>query len=309
MKRPVIHFQLPVILLLLAGCTQGEPLPGEDTAAKSLLQVSHLQTATEDHAATRAASTTDYTGNIGLFMKADATNGYSAQNNIKGTYKAGTPPTWTLATAIWLNNHNATIAVYAPHDVNQSTAAALKLNAALRTDDKKDIWYARVTDANFKKASLSLTLTHVYARCVITVKRAASYLPDAKITALSLAGTGIYSDATFKLLEASPYDYSGAATGFTPTGVTAQTLNAATSSVAYDLLLIPATLSGNITLTLTVDNQKMKQTIAAGKFSGKLEAGKQYAITAILRPGELDASVTIEPWSTTSIDGGTAEYE
>lgn len=309
MKRSVIHFQFPALLLLLAGCTQGEPLPGEDTGVNSLLQVSHLQTATEDPAATRAASTTDYTGNIGLFMKADATNGYSAQNNIKGTYKVGTPPTWTLATDIWLNNHNATIAVYAPHDSGQSTAAALKLTAVLRTDDKKDIWYARVTDANFKKSSLSLTLTHVYARCVITVKRAASYLPDAKITALSLSGTGIYSDATFKLLEASPYDYTGAATGFTPTGVTAKTLNAATSSVAYDLLLIPATLSGNITLTLTVDNQKMKQTIAAGKFSGKLEAGKQYAITATLRPGELDASVTVEPWSTTSIDGGTAEYE
>lgn len=305
MKRSVIHF--PVLLLLLAGCTQGEPLPGED--ANSLLQVSHLQTATEDPAATRATSTTDYTGNIGLFMKADATNGYAAQNNVKGTYKAGTPPTWTLATDIWLNNHNATIAVYAPYDGGQSTSAALKLNAALRTDNKKDIWYTRVTDANFKKASLSLTLTHVYARCVITVKRAASYLPDAKITTLSLAGTGIYSDATFKLLGASPYDYSGATTGFTPTGVTAQTLNAATSSVAYDLLLIPATLSGNITLTLTVDNQKMKQTIAAGKFSGKLEAGKQYAISATLRPGELDASVTVEPWSTTSIDGGTAEYE
>lgn len=309
MKRSVIHFQFPALLLLLAGCTQGEPLSGEDTGANSLLQVSHLQTATEDPAATRAASTTDYTGNIGLFMKADATNGYTAQSNIKGTYKAGTPPTWTLATDIWLNNHNATIAVYAPHDVNQSTPAALKLKAVLRTDDKKDIWYARVTDANFKKASLSLTLTHVYARCVITVKRAASYLPDAKITALSLAGTGIYSAATFKLLEASPYDYTGAATGFTPTGVTAKTLNAATSSVAYDLLLIPATLSGNITLTLTVDNQTMKQTIAAGKFSGKLEAGKQYAITATLRPGELDASVTVEPWSTTSINGGTAEYE
>ena len=307
MKRSVIHFQFPVLLLLLAGCTQGEPLPGEDV--KSLLQVSNLQTATEDHAATRAAGTTDYTGNIGLFMKPDDTNGYSAKNNIKGTYKAGTPPTWTLATDIWLNNHDATIAVYAPHDAGQSTAAALNLKATLRTDDTKDIWYTRVTNANFKNALLSLTLTHVYARCIITVKRAASYLPDAEITALSLVGAGIYSDATFKLLEASPYNYSGTTAGFTPTGVAAKTLNATTSSVAYDLLLIPATLSGNITLTLTVGGNAMKQTIAADKFSGRLEAGKQYAITVTLRPGELAASVTVEPWSTTSINGGTAEYE
>lgn len=306
MKRSVIHF--PVLLLLLAGCTQGEHLPGEDTAANSLLQVSNLQTATEDQAVTRAVGTSDFVGEIGFFVKANATNGYDAKNNIKGTYNA-TTNVWEPATAIWLNNHDATIAVYAPHDVNQNTAAALKLTAVLRTDETKDIWYTRVTDANFKKSSLSLTLTHVYARCVITVKRAASYLPDAKITALSLAGTGIYSDATFKLLEASPYDYTGATAGFTPAGVAAKTLNAATSSVAYDLLLIPSTLSGNITLTLTVDNQTMKQTIAAGKFSGKLEAGKQYAITATLRPGELDASVTVEPWSTIPVDGGTAEYE
>lgn len=308
MKRSVIHFQLPVLLLLLAGCTQGEPLPGEDT--KSLFRVGTLQTATGEGTATRAVTTADYpTGqSIGFFVKADTPNGYDAKNNIKGTYNA-TTGVWEPATDIWLNNHNATIAVYAPYDVNQSTAAALKLTAALRTDDKKDIWYTRVTDANFKKASLSLTLTHVYARCVITVQRAASYLPDAQITALSLAGTGIYSGATFKLLEASPYDYSGATAGFTPTGVATNTLNNTTSFVNYDLLLIPATLSDNIKLELTVNNQKMTQTIAANKFSGKLEAGKQYAITATLRPGELAASVTVEPWSTTPIDGGTAEYE
>lgn len=308
MKPFVIYFQFPVLLLLLAGCTQGEPLPGED--AKSLFRVGTLQTATGEETATRAVTITDYpTGqSIGFFVKADATNGYDAKNNIKGTCNV-TTNVWEPVTDIWLNNHNATIAVYAPHDAGQNTASALKLKAALRTDDKKDIWYARVTDANFKKALLSLTLTHVYARCVITVNRAASYLPDAKFTALGLAGTGIYSTATFKLLEASPYDYTGATVGFTPTGVEAKTLNASTSSVVYDLLLIPATVSGNITLTLTVSGNTMKQTIAAGKFSGKLEAGKQYAITATLRPGELDASVTVEPWSTTSINGGTAEYE
>lgn len=306
MKRSVIYFRFAILLLLLAGCTQGEPLPGED--AKCLLQVSSLQTIPEAGTVSRAATDYPTSQSIGFFVKADASNGYTAQNNISGVYNT-TDQVWNPVTDIWLNNHDAIVAVYAPYDGGQNTAAALKLTAALRTDATKDIWYTRVADANFKKALLSLTLTHVYARCIITVKRAPSYLPDAKITALSLTGTGIYSGATFNLLDASPYDYTGATTGFSPAGVVTKTLDATTTTAVYDLLLIPATLSSDIVLALTVSGNTMKQTIAADKFSGKLEAGKQYGIDVSLRPGELNASVTVEQWSTTSINGGTAGYE
>ena len=312
MKLSIIRF-LPALLLLLAGCTQSEPLPGEE--AKSLFRVGDLQTVTEEVPATRVVTTAPYPTDrsIGFFRKADAANGYDTKDNIKGTYVAATATTaaaWQPVTDIWLNSHNATVAVYAPYDAGQNTAAALTLTAAVRpADGTKDIWYARVTDANFKNASLSLTLTHVYARCIVSVKRAASYLPDAQITALSLAGTGIYSGATFKLLETVPYDYSGGTPGFTPSGFPAKTLNAATASVTYDLLLIPAPLSGDIVLSLTVNGYEMKRTIAASAFSGSLGAGKQYTVNVTLRPGELDASVTVEQWSRVSIDGGTATYE
>ena len=299
-----------VLLSFLAACNENDLPGGEPDNSLVTLQISNLQRTDTEEAATRAATAAyPTTGSIGFFVK--ASTGYIAQNNIKGTYY-GTPPAWQPAAnePIWLNNNNATVAVYAPYDTGQTTAAALKLNAALRTDDTKDIWYTRVTDANFKKSSLSLTLTHVYARCIITVKRAASYLPDAQITGLSLAGTGVYSNATFKLLEASPYDYTGATTGFTPSGLGTKTLNSTTSSVSYDLLLIPASLSGSLTLTLTVSGNPMKLTLAATKFSGKFEAGKQYGITVTLRPGELAASATVEQWSSTSsINGETAEYQ
>ena len=309
---------LLLTLLLLSSCTQDDSFRGDNDGSRpALLGLSTLQAAGIDasRTITRAAATPDYptSKDIGFFVQADAANGYKAVNNRKGTYSATRklwlPEAATPADSIWLNSHDADVAIYAPYDAVQATAA-MNLAACLRpADGSKDIWCKRFAANNTSK-NLVVTLEHLYTRLAIVVSRDAAYTADATLTTFALKGNEVYQSATYKPFETTPYIY-GTSTGLTP-AVPATTLNASTASVTYDLLLIPATLTGGITLTLTVDGKKMRVTVAKEKFAaGKLEAGKQYNINLKLKPGKPEVtSVTVEKWDALAeVSGGNAEFD
>ncbi|MEB3373951.1 fimbrillin family protein [Bacteroides sp. CR5/BHMF/2] len=309
---------LLLIPLLLASCSQDETLPGGSPRCRqhASLALSTLQATGIDggKAATRAVTTTDYpTGkSIGFFVKENTTDGYTACNNRKGDYNTTRRLWLPTPDSIWLNNHDADIAIYAPYDAAQTTAAALNLAACLRpADGSKDIWCKRFTANNTSK-NLAVTLEHVYTRLALTVTRDANYKADAVLaTTFALEGNEVYQSGTYKPFDATtPYIY-GTDTGLTPT-VPATTLNASTASAVYDLLLLPATLTGDLTLTLTVDGKKMRVTVAKEKFaSTKLEAGKQYNVNLALKPGKLEVtSVSVEKWDALAeVSGGNAEFD
>lgn len=307
------------ILLLLSSCTQDEVLYGGDAGGSlPALELNTVQATDIDvsKAVTRAVATPDYptSGHIGFFVKEAVSDGYKAVDNRKGEYnttrKLWLPQAATPADSIWLNNHDADIAVYAPYDATHTTAATLNLAACLRpADGSKDIWCKRFV-ANNKSKNLAVTLEHLYTRLTVVVSRDANYKSDANLTAFALKGNEIYQSATYKPFETVPYT-NGSTTGVTP-AVTAQTLNASTASATYDLLLIPATLTGDFTLTLTVDWKKMQVKIAKDRFAtSKLEAGKQYNVNLKLKPGKLEiTSVSVVKWDVlTEVSGGQAEFD
>ena len=311
---------LLLTLLLLSSCTQEDGLPGDNVVGSrpALLGVNTLQAAgiEASRIVSRAIATPDYptSKSVGFFVKADATNGYKAVDNRKGVYssarKLWLPEAATPGDSIWLNSHDADVAIYAPHDAAQTTASTLNLAACLRpTDGSKDIWCKRFA-ANNKSKILSVTLEHLYTRLAVVVSRDAAYTSDAILTTFALKGNEVYKTATYKPFETVPYTY-GTLTGLTP-AVPSTTLNASTASATYDLLLIPATLTGDLTLTLTVDGKKMRVAIAKEKFaSTKLEAGKQYNVNLKLKPGKLEVtSVTVENWDALAeVSGGNAEFD
>lgn len=307
------------ILLLLSSCTQDEVWYGGDAGGSlPALELNTVQATDIDvsKVVTRAVATPDYptSGHIGFFVKEAVSDGYKAVDNRKGEYsttrKLWLPQAATPADSIWLNNHDADIAVYAPYDATHTTAATLNLAASLRpADGSKDIWCKRFV-ANNQSKNLAVTLEHLYTRLTVVVSRDANYKSDANLTAFALKGNEIYQSATYKPFETVPYT-NGSTTGVTP-AVTAQTLNASTASATYDLLLIPATLTGDITLTLTVDGKKMQVKAAKEKFTGnKLEAGKQYNVNLKLKPGKLEiTSVSVVKWDAlTEVNGGNAEFD
>lgn len=307
------------ILLLLSSCTQDEVLyDGDADSSLPVLGLSAVQATDMDvsKAVTRAVATPDYptSGYIGFFVKEDVANGYKAVDNRKGEYNA-TRKLWlpravTPADSIWLNNHDADIAVYAPYNAAHTTTATLNLVACLRpADGSKDIWCKHFV-ANNQSKNLAVTLEHLYTRLTVVVSRDADYKSDANLTAFVLKGNEIYPSATYKPFETVPYTNSPT-TEFTP-AVTAQALDASTASTTYDLLLIPATLTDDITLTLTVDGKKMQVKIAKERFAaGKLEAGKQYNANLKLKPGKLEiTSVSVVKWDVlTEVSGGQVEFD
>ena len=317
-RKPCTGVLATAILFLLVSCAQGE-LPDEKSNGQAaLLGINNLQATDIDitQEVTRAVTTTNYptANSIGFFVKADADNGYKAVNNRKGGYstarKLWLPDATTPADSIWLNSHNADIAVYAPYNAAYTTATALDLAACLRpADGSKDIWCKHFTANNTSK-SLAVTLEHVYTRLAVVVSRSGDYKSDAVLSALALKGDEIYQTAAYKPFETTPYAY-GSATGLTP-AVAPQALNASTASVTYDLLLIPATLTGDFMLTLTVNGKKMQVKVAKDKFAGnKLEAGKQYNINLKLQPGKLEiTSVSVVKWDALAeVNGGQAEFD
>ena len=310
---------LLLVLLLFSSCTQDDSFPVDSDGDRSVLLGINTLQATDisiSKSVTRATATPDYPtgGSVGFFVKADVANGYKEINNRKGTYstarKLWLPEAATPADSIWLNNHDADIAVYAPYDAAHTTAATLNLAACLRpADGSKDIWCKRFV-ANNQSKNLAVTLEHLYTRLTVVVSRDANYKSDANLTAFALKGNEIYPSATYKPFETVPYT-NGPTTGVTP-AVTAQTLNASTASTTYDLLLIPAALTGDITLTLTVDGKKMQVKAAKEKFTGnKLEAGKQYNVNLKLKPGKLEiTSVSVVKWDAlTEVSGGQVEFD
>lgn len=294
-------------LSLLASCSQDDALPRSAGANLPSLGLSTLQ-ATDmpaDKTVTRAAGTTAYPTSkfIGFFVKADATNGYTACNNRKGEYNTTRKLWLPTPDSIWLNNHDADIAVYAPYDAAHTTAATLNLTAALRpADGSKDIWCKRFA-ANNKSKGLAPVLEHVYSRFTISLSLDANYKGTAPVDSVSLTNADLYTTGTYKPFETTAYTYAGdAGIEFKLPSVINLTTAAPTGTI--DLLLIPATLAGDIKLSLTVNKITFGVTLSKASLGNKLQAGKQYNANIKLKPTALEVtSVTIADWNDVTVSG------
>lgn len=305
---------LSLFMALFAGCSQVDEYPGAsiDTAGRRPLGVTSLW-APATALQTRAATVTPLpaSGEVGFFLQADLPN-YAAVNNTKGVYKAD-ESLWLPTDSIYLTRVAAKLAVYYPYDAAQTTTGKLNLQAAVRTDDTKDLWTTRF-EADAHTKNIKLTLTQLYSRLSITFVKMtdAEYTGTAALTQLKLAGAGIYAGATYNPLDGTyAYGTAGYATA-TLSGITIKGTNvAADDAVKVDLLLPPyETLTENITLTATVDTKEMKITIPKAKLGNTLAAGKQYNITVKLKPTALVlGSIQTTDWDSQTPFNGDAEME
>lgn len=292
-------------VLLLASCTREDTLPGDGSDNLPALGLSAVQANDLSEVATRAATTSVYpTGkSIGFFVKENTANGYAACNNRKGEYNTARKLWLPVPDSIWLNNHDADIAVYAPYDATQTTAAALRLAACLRpADGSKDLWCKKFA-ANNKSKNLAPVLEHVYSRFVINLSLDADYKGTAPVDSVSLINDSLYAAGAFRPFETTLYKYEGdAGVGFEISPV--KNLTTAAPAASIDLLLIPATLTADIKLGVTVNGITFGVKIASSRFGGKLEAGKQYNANVKLKPTELEVtSVTINDWNDVTVSG------
>ena len=244
---------------------------------------------------------------IGFFVRKDEFN--QLKSNVEGGYVDNAWQPLSTSAGVWLNNHDAAIAIYAPYDATQENASSLTLKAGLRgTDDaNNDIMCSEVFTANNGSTISSVTLKQVYTRLVFSFVKDDTY-PDPhplKIKAVELKGNDLYSSTTYELLATPPVYVK-------PVNSTVIRLDipepypvvgkAPEPPGLIDLLLIPVTQEftddATLTITLTTD-KKISVVIPRATFdaSRPFAPGKQYVLKVRILPTTMVIeSVEREDW-------------
>lgn len=307
------------LLLALSACS-GDGLPGlpelpvKPDAERVPLRVASATAGNGIGIQTRAdadARQELISGSIGIFLKEDAANGYAALTNQKFSY--GTP-FWQTDAQILLGEQNATLAAYYPYSVGRVNPVMLR---SQRYSAGEDLHYVNF-EANSGVSDVTLNLSRIYSRIVFNFTADASYTGAGKVTAIHFEGDGI---APVAMLDMFDLTVSGVVGGsvrdildpFTGlhvaevTGFTTEFKSADAEKKKADCLMIPATLTGNITFTITVDGFKMVGTVSPEQLCGSggiLMEGVKYEVNITVKPTRLEiASISKTEWEPVDVDG------
>jgi len=336
--------------LLAASCEQADTASGTPVAGSSLqLGVVEKLTRTEDVNTRAAAGYEDMAegDKLGLFRKGETvgTYTYTALRNVPYEYKkadGALTPEWVPAggdaQTVWLHpNLDANVAACYPYSTTLPLAAGsedagiVNLTAAIRdVDAPQDLWYAHCT-ARGTDCKKDLQMEQAYCRVQVTflIDRTETYVAEPYLYSLTLSGgrdaddsttDGIFSAATLDLFKDAAAAYTRGTKEFTAVNVTANTYqitdDATTTKAAFDLMMIPATLSDDVKLTIKTGGSSsavktMSVSIPASDFSGSLTAGKIYKVSVKIKGTDISefSSVTtdwapaISNGSGTTVDG------
>lgn len=308
----------PLLLLLLAGCTSGEPfsketeIPGIPEGEYAPLSVESAVIEAEVTTSTRAALGS---GSIGVFLTG---TGYTAKNNMKYNYAT---PAWTpqdVANTIYLGSANANVCAYYPYAASSMTLNGFTLTSQVY-DAAKELSFATNQTVNGAKTgspnrNVAFALTRAYSRVNVIVKRHATNYPGTcQVTALKLKN--ILASTTLNISNGT----QAATTSVVANEVSATSFSTtltAGSTTQKDFLTVPCTFAsttvnsvGNcgLTIQLTVDGRTMTTGILTTKLP-KMEKGKQYTVTVTINGTSLGVGTVTEAadWTNTPIDAGDA---
>lgn len=314
MKRTIT---LITTALLLGACSQDASLtPGNPLAdGATPLQVDDIML--EASVPTRAATTlaTD-NATIGIFCSKET--GYdAAQANIPYIYSTATSK-WAPKVAsapVWLLAYNANVCAYYPYNAAAAYAnnTAIPLATAVYTA-AGDICFApnRAMNGTPAKSKTTFAMQRAMAMMVFTLKKG-DYPGTCKVSNIMLTNTNLPATGTINITAAAntAATVTKAALNYAPLSTGDMTVTT-TGQAAQSVLVVPFTLSGNFSVTLTVDGKTMKIELPAATFANsKIEAGKRYLLTLKLNGTALDVTnVTIEDWTDVPMtDTGGKDYE
>ena len=285
MKHIVNSKHLPVILLsvvmMLCGCSNENIIQPDLTSVPLSVGSLRLNAAP----VTRAGGTLVTTNGaaIGLFLT--NVGGYTPVYNKTYTYTDGK---WGNAAPVCVDNRaGKVLAVYDPNGLvtfaANSTLTINTLQAQPYSDDK--IWYydnttgASVSNAN---STVAFQMTPAYSRLKLSIRRHASnYVGDCAITDMKLQTTSnLYTNYTLDISSAALQGSADTKEWSYNPGITSIATGA--TNTDCDVLFPPQSLSGELTITLTIDGMNRSVTVPADKFGGKLNAGQQYTIELLI---------------------------
>lgn len=298
-----------VIGIFFTACAQGEfpanqPDGTETNGALNILGVS-LNTGVETRTAEPDRTLNGATDRIGVFRKADDANNYTAVNNRLYTYAT---PFWQTTEQLLLNRTPVRLSAYYPYSEDRTSNPVLLRSQLFET--AQDLCYAPF-DASSGTSSVSLRLVHAYSRIKFNFTRDASLTTAGIVSRLTVTGIGIRSVAQLDLFDATDaaitdlpevvpgvdFDLSGWAA------------DAKKIPLVVDGLFVPGTLTGEISLTVIVDDVEKKGRVTATALcgaSGQLLAGKIYEVNLTVKEEKalaIDGIKVTSGWD--DFNGGT----
>lgn len=298
------------LLALLAGCTAGDD-PGTAEQSSGFVPLQIGRATVERVSGTRAAALVDVPDGslIGVFRRkaTDYTEVSNEPYRLRGTQWEAINPDRQIG----LKNATANLGALYPFGALPAKGVHVTLTARLWSADK-EAFYATFT-ASVLSPAASFTLKHVYSRVSVVFKRdKKSYADsDGKITTFALEGTGIYTTGTLDVTKAlTETPFSGYATpGYSLTGIVRNaTLQGEADDSGgddcVDLLMVPNTLSGKITLKATIDGKLMSLKLNASQLGGSLEAGKRYHIAVTIKGTAISIGTVYEAGAWEDVTAG-----
>jgi hypothetical protein len=275
-------FLFSLCSLLLGSCGNQEDAITGDTPGTPLTVRSVSIGAPLTRATTNVTS-----GSIGVYRI--ASNGYTAQNNVRYSFTLGT---WNMVSSdIVLSTGMATLRACYPYDASHSTTA-IPLSSQLYTA-AKDLCYSSAVTAFATWPVASFTnMSRAYTRVTFIITHGAGYPGNCNVTSLSIANAGIKTSTTLDI--ASGTYAAGTAGTFTCNPGIASI--ASGGSAVVDILMVPVTaaMSGNLALTFIVDGSTMPASLPVSTYGlATLEPGKQYKINLTIRESIMSATVEI----------------
>lgn len=315
MKKMYKHINCAGMALLLAlfSCSDdGMPRHSGDTEGQRVpLRVAGATAGNGIGVQTRAAADRDTlrTGSIGIFLKEDAANGYSALTNLRFDYAT---PFWQTDEQILLGEKNATLAAYYPYAAGRVNPVMVRCQ---RYSVDEDLHYVNF-EANSEVSDVTLNLSRVYSRIVFTFKGDPAYTGAGYVTSIHFDGKGIVPVAMLDMLDLSVTGIVGGSVRdiLDPvTGLHVAEINGFTTHFTQaapdtaDCLMIPGELSGDITFSVMVDGSEMIGSVTAEQLCGPggiLTEGVKYEITITVKPMRLEVGgISKTEWEQAGLDG------
>ena len=252
---------LLLLPLLFAACSGDQLASDSEAVALSVAQVATTPQMIR-------SSTAVTSGDIGVFLSGA---GYTPLANVKYSY--GTP--WTTTTPIYLLAANANICAYSPYSASITNASAVTLTSQLYSAPA-DLCYAANTIKTKASPAINFTMNRAYSMLTFNITHEETYTGACVVSNILVANAGICTGGTLDVTTGTLTGTTAGTVSITPSTAITVAVN---GSASVQLLMVPVTtaMTGDVTVSFTVDGVVRSATIAAGSLP-TLTAGTNYTI-------------------------------
>lgn len=319
------------LVAILAACDRNEAEAEQRTDGPETAYLELDQIGVEGNVLSRATpATTDVptTGTIGFFRK--EANGYGALKHVKGTWKESKLKpgnnAWIPDPMIKVGTDDATMGIYYPYDERYNTSNSILLFPGEKggpaggvpdNDLVCERWYKEFQYNSLSSYSktMHVELQQLYSKLKIELKRGTGFVGKPEWTNVKITSTN-YNDISqgahyymfnkHSDVHIEDYGRTGAGANGLSIPLKSTITFSGETSTPVELLLIPGSLKGKLTIIITLGGKEMPISIdpATSEFNGEFAPGKQYNLTITVNPTDLEvASLQTKDWTNVNLTG------